>query len=297
MSHIHHFARPYLKTTFSRLLIAGGILLVIINVSLYSFMNEHIFSLAQDSAKQIAINVASNIPTSLHENLTNPSQQSSDEYKVLENYFQIVTDSNPRVDDVYTLRPTSNPNIMTFVVSADVDADGNGDGIIDETELKPRIGEEYDISDQPDLQATLTLGPSADSHITYDKWGAWISGYAPLYDISGKAVAIVGVDIAAKFITDQRLDVVRSLMLIDIAAIILMFTTAYLVARRLTQEFNILAEGMDQLTHGNIDYELPLSYHGRGAIFKILFHDMVMMFKNIEKDKAETMKQKKEKYS
>lgn len=292
MSNIRHKRNPYLKHTFNGLLLTGAVLLILANVSNYYILERRTFGFAQESVQAIAINVASNIPASLHESLTEVSQQNSDEYKVIENYFQIVTDSNPRVEDVYTLRPTADPNIFTFVVSAMEDEDLNNDGIIEQHELKPKIGEKYDASDQPDLRAAFDGVPTADSHVTFDKWGAWVSGYAPIKDVSGKVVAIVGADVAARYITDQRTQIMQSILMIDIFALPIIFFVAYVIARRLTREFNILAEGMDQLAHGNIDYELPLQYKGRGGVFKILFHDMVAMFKNLKAEAEEKQNDK-----
>jgi len=287
MSNIRHKKNPYLKHTFNGLLLSGIVLLILANVSNYYILERRTFGFAQESVEGIAVNVASNIPASLHESLTEVSQQNSDEYKVIENYFEIVADSNPRINDVYSLRRTADPNIFSFVVSGMKDEDVNNDGIIEQHELKPKIGEKYDASDQPDLRAAFNGSSTADAHVTFDKWGAWVSGYAPIKDVSGKVVAIVGVDVAAKYITDQRMQIVQSILIIDIFAFPIIFFVAYVIARRLTREFNILAEGMDQLTHGNINYELPLQYKGRGGVFKILFHDMVAMFKNLKSEAEE----------
>jgi len=287
MSNIRNNKNPYFKNTFRGIILTGIALLIVLDVSVYYFLNERTFSSTQDTVKEIAINVASNIPASLHESLTEVSQQNSDEYKVIENYFQIVVDSNPKVDDVYTLRSTSDPNIVEFVVSGMTDEDTDGDGMLEDNELKPQIGEEYNASELSDLRAAFTEGPKADSRVTHDKWGAWISGYAPIKEISGKVVGIVGVDISAGYIADQRMQILQSILLMDIGALPLLFLVAFFTTRRLTRDFNILAEGMDQLAHGNIDYELPLSYQGRSGVFKILFHDMVAMFKNLKSEADE----------
>jgi PAS domain S-box-containing protein len=81
------------------------------------------------------------------------------------------------------------------------DADGNG--TIEEKEKKVRFAEKFDVTALPEMKKAFTKS-SADQEINCDKWGCWLSGYAPIIDKKGNAIAILGVDIPAEQIIRQE---------------------------------------------------------------------------------------------
>jgi len=108
---------------------------------------------------------------------------------------------NEGVEYAYLMRPTDDEFIWEFVADADsldpfIKKDFDGNGIIDEKDHLSPPGEKYNTREQPpfdDNQQALiqpmAFGPSSD------QWGDFISGWAPIRDTSGKAVAILGIDI------------------------------------------------------------------------------------------------------
>lgn len=111
--------------------------------------------------------------------------------------------ANPGVDDVYTLKKTGRRNIWEFVSSGYETFDKNNDGKIEDYERAVEYGEEYDVTELPEMKKAFS-GPSADYEISCDSWGCWLSGYAPIFDSSGKAVAVLGVDIPAENIINYE---------------------------------------------------------------------------------------------
>ena len=97
---------------------------------------------------------------------------------------------------VYILRLTQKPAQSQFVADADmlnpVDWDGNGK--IDEVEVPPLPGDEYDISGNAPARLALA-SPTAASSTYTDKWGTFLSSYAPIRNDAGEAVAVIGVDV------------------------------------------------------------------------------------------------------
>ena len=57
-------------------------------------------------------------------------------------------------------------------------------------------GDKYDARGFPEMLMAYTA-PNADKKISRDAWGSVISGYAPIRDVDGKSIAILGVDIDA----------------------------------------------------------------------------------------------------
>jgi methyl-accepting chemotaxis protein len=259
------------------LLIGIAGLLIIYIIQTRSIITEH-----RNELRDIATTVAGSISVVDHESLQKQDQITSSTYRAIEDQLRTIMAGNPTIDDVYTLRPTAQSNIFTFVVSAQETSDENENGLIDENEQKPALGERYDASSQPDLVAALR-GPTADRKVTYDKWGAWLSGYAPIRDDHGKAVAIVGVDYPATEIVRHRKLVTNSLVTAFFILLPIALLGALLIGRRLSQPFHVLAEGMDRVAHGDRKYRLPMHGHHEEAIFAQLFNNMLNIYNPSER--------------
>lgn len=101
---------------------------------------------------------------------------------------------------IYILVPSVGTK-WRFVLDTMMTYDRNGNGKIEEDEMQAKIGEEFDVSGFPELLRCFREGkPTADTNLTFDKWGVWLSGYAPLKDRNGHVIAVVGVDMNAEIL-------------------------------------------------------------------------------------------------
>lgn len=275
-------SKPLQKQVFRYTAITFIMILLIVNGVVYISGSIAMMTKTKTTLKGIAINVAQNVSSITHDKIITNDQQESAEYIEIESYFKNVMDANPLIDDIYTLRPTADPNTMAFVVAGKQTYDANGDNFIDVTEIRPEVGEEYDVMALEDLKNGLE-GPSVDRAITTDKWGRWLSGYAPIKDDEGVTVAVLGVDQPASEILDQRQRMLYSLLYMDLVLLPLMLLLAYLMARMVSKPFRILAKGMQRIAHGELDYRLPIGERGPQAMFATLFNSMLGMFENTKK--------------
>lgn len=243
----------------------------------YAFRSNQILLEYRNSLEETAFRVSRKIPIEQHEVLINRDQQESEEYIMIEELFASTVDANPWIDDVYTLRPTDTKDIFRFVVSGSGTEDKNDDGIIDESEEKAYLTELYDSSGSPELSAGL-LGPSSDKDITFDKWGSWLSGYAPLRNAKGQPVAVVGVDMSAEVIAQSRAELLRSVGIGALLIIPIIFLAAFLVARWVSRPFEILALGMSRVSHGDYHYRLPMKGNKINDAFSELFNNILSMY-------------------
>lgn len=102
------------------------------------------------------------------------------------------------VDNIYTMRIAPDGSVRLIV---DSETDYNNDGEISEDrEGRAEIGEFYS-----GLSSVMREAYQGAAFQTYfedvpysDRWGVWISAYAPILDADGKVEAIVGVDFAAE---------------------------------------------------------------------------------------------------
>ncbi|MCX5694555.1 MAG: hypothetical protein NT014_05495 [Candidatus Omnitrophica bacterium] len=149
-----------------------------------------------DQVREQLILIAANaaLTIDVQELLAVPLQQTGDSspaYQAILGKLEIIKKTNPALKYVYIMSATDQPGILQYVVDADP-----APQII--TAKCPRAfpGDTYDARDIPEMLKAFS-GPTADKIITNDEWGKSISGYAPIYDTSGKSIAILGVDIDA----------------------------------------------------------------------------------------------------
>jgi hypothetical protein len=114
--------------------------------------------------------------------------EATPEYEVVYQKLTKIKQANPLVKYVYTMVATDQPGILQYVVDADPAPE-----IITAGCPTALPGDKYDAHGIPEMMNAY-YGPSADREITVDAWGVFVSGYAPIRDSSGKAVAILGVD-------------------------------------------------------------------------------------------------------
>ncbi len=149
---------------------------------------------------------------------------SSAAYKSLLKQVQEIRMQDPLILYAYVMRPTNNPNNLAFVVDADaalpkIKLDRDGSGTVEDEEQPGMPGEAYDISDDSyaPLREFGMNRPVTDEEVTEDRWGSYISGYAPIFDAKGKTIAILGIDMdAAVFARLSRSAVSPAILLLFI---------------------------------------------------------------------------------
>ncbi len=107
-----------------------------------------------------------------------------------------IRDANENLRYIYIWRKTDQPNILQFVADAEmlnpIDIDGNG--VIEDEEVPPGIGEDYDITDTPEVYDAFET-PQTTREFIVDRWGAFASGWAPIRDSNNNVVAVLGIDV------------------------------------------------------------------------------------------------------
>jgi len=249
---------------------------LLVSATVYFYNTRNLFRETQETLKQVAVNAAGNIPVDEHEKIVTADDDKTMAYAEIVERFNAMMDGNPRIDDIYTLRPTSAQGIFTFVVAGQETADTNGDGTVDQSEVRPAVGETYDAKKFPRLIEGLSA-PAADDAVTVDKWGSWVSGYAPVKDATGKVVAVLGVDYSAAVIDSQHLELIQSLLLVDLTLLPFLLLIAYIVARFLARPYQTLARAMYDVAHGDIHKQLPPLGGKSSRVFAELFNGMVQM--------------------
>lgn len=132
----------------------------------------------------------------LHKTLTMTSQKNSSAYLEVQEPYRKILQVNPKIAYIYTA--VYREGRAYFVIDTQQPRTENASveygGTRDDT---AKVMELYDDA-SPDFLESLQNGKvMVDPTVYADKWGSFISGYAPFFDSDGKQVGSVGVDFDA----------------------------------------------------------------------------------------------------
>lgn len=248
-------------------------LIIVFSSFFYIFFLRISFQQIRFDAQETAILAANEVNGDLIEQFTEPTHEELPEYQQMIQKLLRYHQYSNSVESVYILRPTEqSPTHWEFVVDGMLPEDSNDDGMIDESETPAHLGEIYDSSCCPDLVIGLT-GPAADRVITHDKWGHWISGYAPIYNSHGEAVGVVGVDISVERFYEQR-SVILSLLFgtiaVAIALSILFGFWGYIIFRSESLAINRALE----IRASDLERRVKEKTHAMRQFTAMLVHDL-----------------------
>lgn len=218
----------------------------------YYYAQKALFNEIRDRLAFVANSIALQINAKEHESLQERKDESTHAYKRIKALLARYKIANPEVRYLYTMRPRKNSNVWEFVVDAE-----------ENPKLVSHIGDEYDVSQLPELRAGL-LHPTADKKATHDRWGDWVSGYAPIRDKSGRSVGIVGVDVSVKQVerklAQMRLVGILCLLLSIVFSGILTWLSSeiiFLPVKRFVNRLNAVVRGeLSRLTDDNRNDEI-----------------------------------------
>lgn len=189
-------------------------------ISLRNEVRQYLASTAQA--------VALNIDAEKLQRLRSVRDESRPEFVEVRRQLQRLMHANREIRYCYTMRKGRRPDEFLFVVDASETKDENHNGRIDPEERGAHIGEPYDVSAFPEMRKAFTA-PTADREPGTDEWGTVLSGYSPIHDRNGHAVAILGVDMAVTTLTrkERALKVAAWIAFASVAALMTLVSLLY----------------------------------------------------------------------
>mgnify|MGYP001809889559 CR=1 FL=1 len=173
-----------------------------------------------------AVNLASQVDGDLHRTLTDPAQESTPAYRTALLPLQRAL-AAPSSDIHFVYTAVLKGDEVHFVLDPSPPGDADLDGVDDHAYLMER----YDSASPELLRALRDHVPTAEFATVIDKWGRFISGYAPIHDSAGNAVGILGIDVDAEKFFLQQVALRSDALLALAAATLLAVLTGILVYR------------------------------------------------------------------
>ena len=168
--------------------------------------NHYLVGMAEAAAQQI--------DPVLHQNFRDPAQRNGPEYRRTVAPLRRLRMAVADIRYIYTA--VADGTDVRFVLDAADAGDHDGDGLDDQA----GIWEVYDDAD-PTIWAALGRDAAAGHAVATaepysDKWGSFMTGWAPIRDASARQIAVVGVDVDATVYLD-RMAAARNWALLGIA--------------------------------------------------------------------------------
>lgn len=238
---------------------------------------EACYSLRQEVRARlmgIASTAALQIDPEIHKKIRTSEDAATPEYKKMREALAAIRDANPDIRFVYTMRKTDRKNALEFVVDIEE---------LEEPQYHTHIGDEYDITDCKDILDGF-IGPAADREPISDKWGKYISGYAPIKDKNGNVDAIIGIDMALpQLIEEERLLKIAATKTILIT-LLLSFLLSWFITRSTLKKVRIFTNAAQRVKNGDLDFRLPVNSTDEIGRFADAFNHMMTGLQQTIKD-------------
>lgn len=217
----------------------------------YNGASDLLFRQVQARVLAIASTGALNFPVDAHERIRATEDEAGADYKEVESRLRQIRDANPgpdmKVRFVYTMRLVgTNPDKWIYI------ADGEEPGpdkshVGDVVEFTGREGTELELD-------KVKVNPD----YTTDEFGTWLTANVPLRDATGKAVALMGVDVSADLVRAAM----RRLLYITLGAVVIASIVSLLAAMKLaawaSSPLTLVKATLDEISRGNLDARVSM---------------------------------------
>ena len=210
----------YFVTLFFIITLVTGLVQYKINTDLQ-------FQRIRDDATRLASAASLLIDGDRHEEIVSIDNETYEQVRTKLQEFMEKT----KVSGIYTIAQ-SDKDTVQFIIDADEDP--------------AELGEECDYL--PEMKTAFGGIPSSDEEMTVDRWGTVLSGYAPVINNQGETVAIVGVDIDASDILQQKRQQIVILTIGSLIGLVLMAVTSILISKRISKPIHTLVQLFDELS-------------------------------------------------
>jgi len=220
--------------------------------------------------KAVASAIAVNIDGNIHAGIK-PGDEGTPAFKAIAEVLLKVQKANDHITYIYTMRKTEAGAV--FVVDPD-------------PEEPCAIGEVYDETND-ELLAGFEQ-PSADNEFVTDKWGTYLSGYAPIRDSLGNSVGLVGVDMSSKDVIARQRFIGNTIYLIIGIAILFAGFIILLFSGTIIKDVNRLNRIANKISMGDMDVKMDIRRRDEVGDLAESFGRMVASLKIMMMEKKES---------
>jgi GAF domain-containing protein/HAMP domain-containing protein len=199
-----------------------------------------------------------------HSTLVDSSQEGQTTYLEIKKTLQKIRDAGTNFVYVYTLEQDAQGNIVFMV-----DAEEN------EEEFS-HIGDVYEDADPWLLETFPTIqAPLVESQFFTDRWGTWLTAYAPIFLPNGTREAVLSIDIAADDVIATQKAALRRFLLFFFGSIPLVALGGWFLGSILTAPMAKLTIGAEKFAKGDFSQQVDIRANDEIGRLGQIFNDTV----------------------
>ena len=228
----------------------GGLVffvLLLMGVAFYVVGVHHQVRALQSRLRTAAVTLSHQIRPEAVLALNVADDRDKPEYHELRQLFQGVAADEPQFVSIYVLRSTDRPHILAFAA----------DFVIPGRTSAAAVGEEYDSRQAASLDAAFQQ-PTVEDQFTTDRWGTVLSGYAPIRDAAGTAIAVVGIDVSEADVRQLKLEVLMLTLGVFGVAAVSIAVLGWLVGRNVRKPLGHITDATTEIAAGRLDTRVHL---------------------------------------
>ncbi len=183
-----------------------------------------------------------------HSQLTDPSQEDEPVYLELKKTLQGIRDAGTNFIFVYTMRQDDQGNIYFVVDAEESEEDLSHLGDI-YSDAAPWLLENFPLIQEPVVESTFYT----------DRWGTWLTGYAPIFTPDGRREAVLCIDLAADDVLATQQQALRRSLLIFFSSIPVVAFGGWVLGSALTAPLSKLTKSAEYLTAGDFTHTVDIN--------------------------------------
>ena len=173
-----------------------------------------------------------------------PGDEGTAEHKEIVSFLLGLRKNSKDLANFYVLRKEGEK--MFFLVD---------DAYLETPDDIAKIGEEYTEHDAALIDGFMTATASREFYT--DKWGTFLSGYAPVRDEEGNAAALIGVDMKVEKVLDKQKFIGSLVYIIMGASIMIAGLIILFFSRTIIKDIKSLTRAAGRISQGELDVQLP----------------------------------------
>jgi HAMP domain-containing protein len=176
--------------------------------------------------------------------LLKPGDEGTPEFKEIVNFLLGLRKNSKDLANFYVLKKEGKK--MFFLID---------DAYLETPDDAAKVGEEYTDYDEALVDGFVTATASPEFYT--DKWGTFLSGYAPVRDEKGNAVAVIGVDMKVEKVLDKQKFIGSLVYIIMGASIIIAGLIILFFSRTIIKDIRSLTTAASRISQGELNIQLP----------------------------------------
>ena len=269
---ISPFRRLHVRTTlaFGALTLA---LLGAMGLASFQWVRATELSALQARLRALAASLGDGIDASDVTTALASGDRASPSFRRLVSTFADVAQDEGDVESIYLVVRTDDPGTVRFAA----------DWV--RTGTPAEIGQLYDARELPQMIAAFDV-PSVEEEMKEDEWGLSLSGYAPVRDADGRAVAVIGVDVTGARVDRIDAHAFRAIGLAYGVALLLLIAIGLFLGRSIRRPIERIVGASDAIAAGDLSARVGLDRRDELGILAARFDSMAIGLEERERLRA-----------